>query len=155
MPNRITHEFVGATLGGGVAALQVSDVPQSLATPEVIGGVVGGLLGGVLPDVLEPATSPNHRQIAHSVVVASCLGLARLTEWQAACRSRADTLDHRAALLPLGCPDRNGAELTAALWRFLSGVIVGLAVGYASHLALDACTSRGLPFLGDWGADAS
>jgi membrane-bound metal-dependent hydrolase YbcI (DUF457 family) len=150
MPDRTTHAFVGAALGAGAAGLRVSDIPQSQAIPEVIGGVIGGLLGGILPDVLEPATSPNHRQIAHSLVAAGGLGLTRVAEWQAACRSRADAVGQRAVLLPLGCAERNEAAFTAALWRLLAGVIVGLAIGYASHLALDACTSCGLPFLGDW-----
>jgi len=37
--------------------------------------------------------------------------------------------------------------MTAAVWRMLSGFAVGAATGYDSHLALDACTPRGIPLL--------
>jgi len=33
------------------------------------------------------------------------------------------------------------------LWRFAAGLLIGLAVGYLSHLALDAVTPRSIPLL--------
>lgn len=42
---------------------------------------------------------------------------------------------------------RFGHALWALLSLILSGLAVGLAVGYASHLALDLTTPRGLPLL--------
>jgi membrane-bound metal-dependent hydrolase YbcI (DUF457 family) len=148
MPNRSTHAWVGVAVGVGMAATRVAHLPRSQALPEVIGAMTGGFLGGILPDVLEPATSPNHRKMAHSLIAAGGLTLARVTETQATCRRRADSLEQQALYLPQGCPQRNHAEFVAMLWRLLAGMILGLVGGYASHLLLDATTSRGLPLLG-------
>ena len=147
MPNRATHAQVGAAAGGICAALRVAGAPTTHQLAETIGGLIGGWVGGVLPDVLEPATTPNHRQAAHSVVAGGTLMLARLAEWQAGCRAAADGAARRALLLPLRSDERRRAETEALVWRFVAGALVGLVAGYASHLLLDATTARGLPFL--------
>lgn len=148
MPNRSTHAAIGALTGGTIASVRAANeaTPEFLA--EATGGVIGGWLGGVLPDVLEPATSPNHRRAAHSVVAAGALSMARVAEWQASCRLSGNAATQRAASLPVGCAERNDAQLSAVLWRLAAGILVGLVVGYGSHLALDACTPRGLPPVG-------
>lgn len=148
MPNRRTHGVVGALTGGTVAAVRVSNAATPDFAAEMIGGIIGGWIGGVLPDVIEPATSPNHRQLAHSVLAGGVLSLARVAEWQAGCRRSASAVAQRALLLPVGSPERGDAELAAAAWRLAAGILIGLVVGYASHLALDACTPRGLPLIG-------
>lgn len=140
--------MIGALAGGTVAATRAREEPTPEFTAEAIGGLFGGWAGGVLPDVLEPATSPHHRQLAHSLVAAGGLTMAKLAEWQASCRSAATAATQRAGSLPVGCAERNNAESAAILWRLAAGVIVGLVVGYGSHLALDACTPRGLPLIG-------
>jgi hypothetical protein len=38
-------------------------------------------------------------------------------------------------------------QLLEMLFRLLAGFIAGLLAGYASHLALDALTPKGLPVL--------
>lgn len=148
MPNRGTHVAAGAIVGGATALVLANERPPTAAWPELAGGLLGGALGGILPDVLEPATSPNHRKLAHSVVVAGSLALAEVTEWQAACRARSAARSEAAALLPLGSRERSEAELAVLWWSFLAGLIAGFFAGYASHLALDALTPRSLPLLG-------
>jgi membrane-bound metal-dependent hydrolase YbcI (DUF457 family) len=149
MPNRATHASVGAGVSAGLAVAPLTHLQQSQALPELVGAMIGGYVGGILPDLLEPATSPNHRQMAHSLLAAAGLTFARVAEMQAACRGRADAHEQGAAGLPAGCSERNDAEVASMLWRLLAGTILGLVVGYASHLVLDASTSHGLPFLGE------
>ena len=147
MPNRATHARVGAATGAAVAAFRAREAPTPQMLTEVIGGLVGGWLGRVLPDVLEPATSPHHRQLAHSAVAGGALTLARVAEWQASCRASA-TAAQRALLHPPGSEDRSRTEWDVLFWRLLAGALVGLVAGYASHLVLDAGTPKGLPLWG-------
>lgn len=148
MPNYRTHLGAGTIAGGAVAGLLAREQPSAAALSELVGGLLGGAVGGVLPDVLEPATSPNHRKLAHSVVVAGSLTLAQVTEWQAACRRRAVVHTQAALLLQPGCRERSDAEFAAMWWSFVAGFTAGFFVGYASHLALDAVTTRSLPLVG-------
>ncbi len=148
MPKRVTHEIVGAASGAAFALFRVSDAPTSHALAEVLGGALGGWMGGALPDILEPATTPNHREVAHSVVAGGALTLARLAEWQATCRSEAKGCDARALTFALGSDARQRAEWDGLGWRFLAGLLAGFVAGYASHLMLDAVTPKGLPLLG-------
>lgn len=150
MPDRETHVAVGMLAGLGAAALAAprGDVPQLHVVAELVGGLVGGAIGGRMPDLIEPATSPNHRQIAHSVVTGGAFALARVADLQAACRERAAFNQRVAAALGIEADERKDADLRAVLWLFLAGAILGFAAGYASHLVLDAGTPRGLPLLG-------
>ena len=107
MPNRATHEAVGAASGAAFALLRVGgDAPTLQAVAEVLGGALGGWMGGVIPDVLEPATTPNHRELAHSIAAGGTLTLARLAEWQASCRTEAKGCEARALVFPLGSAAR-------------------------------------------------
>lgn len=148
MANYRTHLATGTVVGGIAAGLLATHVAPPFAAAEVAGGLLGGAIGGIMPDVLEPATSPDHRKLAHSVVAAGALGLADVTQRQAACRGRATLHTLNAASLPLGCRERCDAELAAAWWSFLAGLVAGFCVGYASHLAMDALTAKSLPVLG-------
>lgn len=148
MPNYRTHLATGTVAGGIAAGLLATHASPPFAVAEVAGGLLGGAIGGVMPDVLEPATSPNHRKLAHSLVAAGSLALADIAQWQAACRRRAASHTITAASLPLGCRERSDAEFAAAWWSFLAGLVAGFFVGYASHLAMDALTAKSLPVLG-------
>jgi len=148
MPDRATHVRVGAASGLVVAGYGARHAPGDELLAEMLGGLIGGVIGGALPDVLEPSTSPNHRQLAHSVVAGGAMTLARVTEWQASCRSRADASAARARTFPIGHAKRSHAEFEALAWRALAGILVGLVAGYLSHLVLDSGTARGLPFVG-------
>lgn len=146
MPRRRTHVFAGAASGAAFAAYRSWDAPPPQLVAETLGGLVGGCFGGILPDLLEPATSPNHRHLAHSVVAGGALTLARIGEWQASCRLAADAAMDRSRRHAVDCPERRQAETEAIFWRFFAGALVGLVAGYASHLILDATTKRSLPF---------
>jgi membrane-bound metal-dependent hydrolase YbcI (DUF457 family) len=76
-----------------------------------------------LPDLLEPATSPHHRQICHSIAFASALLLAlrEVYDWAP------DT--------PLG--------------EFVRDVLLSVGLSYLAHLGADATTTRSLPWLGE------
>jgi len=76
-----------------------------------------GVIGGVLPDLLEPATTPNHREFFHSVV----LGIAICGSLIAVRNS------------PISAEDKL--------------VLLSLGLGYLTHLALDGGTPNGLPFI--------
>lgn len=147
MPGRTTHAQAGAIAGAAVAAYRSRHATGDQQIAETVGGILGGLLGGMLPDLLEPATTPNHRSVAHSAVAAGTLTFARVAEWQARCRTAAEGAAKRSLLHPIGSPERNSAEWDAMLWRLVAGFLVGLVVGYGSHLLLDAGTPRGLPFV--------
>ena len=74
-----------------------------------------------LPDILEPATSPNHRKVFHSVACAVVLiaGFKKAWDWE---------------------PDDSAGRVL----RFVA--LAGIA-GYLTHLALDATTKRSLPLI--------
>lgn len=147
MPGRRDHQLAGLVAGGiasGVAAHHANSTQQTL---EVIGGLVGGVIGGAMPDVIEPAVSSHHRKFAHSVVAGGAITLAGIIQMQANCRARAQQFRDSASALALNSPERNRQELIAAMWFLLAGLIIGLAAGYISHLALDAHTPRGIPVI--------
>ena len=70
MPNRRTHIDAGAIAGTATALVMAREQSGAILLAELAGGMLGGALGGAMPDVLEPATSPNHRKLAHSLVTA-------------------------------------------------------------------------------------
>lgn len=149
MPRFRTHAEAGAVAGALAAAVAAPDaVTGNALVAEIIGGVIGGLCGGVVPDMIEPAHHPGHRKIAHSLFVGGVITLARVSEWQARCRSTAAMARARADSCLAGTPERVRAEWDEFVWWLLAGALAGLTAGYASHLALDALTPRGLPILG-------
>jgi membrane-bound metal-dependent hydrolase YbcI (DUF457 family) len=118
-------------------------------------------LGGLLPDILEPALSSWHRDVAHSLTTGA--GVVAVLKsifegCEAACRENAEKCK---AIVMAPLPMQNNVFVPAAvdpigqlffkiaeiLWRFLAGFLNGLATGYVSHLALDACTPRSIPLL--------
>lgn len=83
---------------------------------------IGAFLGK-LPDMIELALgNPNHRQFFHSFVVLGLLatGMRKVYHWE-----------------PLG-----------EVEKIIRGVLLVGGAAYLSHLALDALTSRSLPFVG-------
>lgn len=149
MASRKEHIDWGAPLGAIAAfAFAVLD-GQSLqnALIEAAGGGGGGYVGATAPDFLEPATSPNHRQLAHSRLAGFSLAgvtVANVRGWQRRLRAEADRLNALAA----ATPDRSASlnlRAQAVSLRMLVGVLPGLAAGYLSHLVLDSTTPRGLP----------
>jgi len=122
---------------------------KKLSWPELLGAGLSGVAGAFLPDIIEPATSPNHRSFFHSLTF---MGVAGPLVWSRAWHIRdeqvriAEEWELRANAIGEG-PEKISCELRAILHRFLAGALPGLILGYASHLAADAATPRGLPFL--------
>lgn len=149
MARRRTHIAAGMVSGAVMAAYAGRREVGPHRVIEVVGGALGGALGAVVPDLLEPAINSWHRSLAHSYITAG-MGIAvlpqRITAWQEYCRSEAGRHED---LCAMAADDwgRFGHALWALLSLILSGLAVGLAVGYASHLALDLTTPRGLPLL--------
>src|SRR5205823_3323842 len=108
---------------GGVSAMTAmiaikARFPDARLPHPVFAGVVGAIAAG-LPDLLEPAITPRHRQVCHSVAFASVVAVALKTtyNWE---------------------PETEGQKL-------LRDVLLSIGVGYLGHLGADATTAAGLP----------
>lgn len=149
MPNRDEHgrlcPIVGSLAAGGLA-LADGDSPAEVAA-KALGGYFGGKLGGRFPDLIDPPTSPNHRSVGHGVVPVGTVAIKAMPtvfDW-----NRSLTEYARQELAE--CEDAESA-LEAALHLlvyfgslFAAGALIGLPAGYATHLAQDAGTKKGLP----------
>jgi membrane-bound metal-dependent hydrolase YbcI (DUF457 family) len=147
MPRKSAHFAIGSASGIATGVLTCGSLPQEHRMIFVAFAGVGGALGGLAPDVLEPAVSPNHRSLFHSLSAAGSIGAAWLAEWPADCQHAAAECDARAQHASLGARDKSSEEIKAFLWRALAGLIVGFLAGYASHLVLDARTRKSLPLI--------
>jgi membrane-bound metal-dependent hydrolase YbcI (DUF457 family) len=131
MANFKRHAAVGAGVGAGLNLLwQISKIMESQNPPTNLGELLQSLdllqvasfaaLGAAcasLPDILEPATSPNHRAVFHSL---ACGGAVTY----GAFGKHTDRLHPDTAL-----------------------TIQTMALSYLSHLALDGTTPKGLPLI--------
>jgi len=122
MPRYKEHLVVAALTSGIVrTVMELQQNPRikvgELIIKSVSSAVVGGI-GGVLPDLIEPAVDPNHRGAGHSVVAGGMLASAHRRIW--------------------ANPDID---------PWFKQIVTDLAVGYGTHLVLDAGTPRGLPLL--------
>ncbi|MCC7169903.1 MAG: hypothetical protein IT459_05615 [Planctomycetes bacterium] len=148
MPCRDQHEPVGV-VAGGLSAAFLADRANGSPFVEGIGGALGGWLGARLPDIVDPPLSPRHRSVGHGVVptLAALRILAgQIPRWQASLRQKADELT-AAQLANAGAGQLPWNRLLAFCCLLLSGAVVGLVVGYATHLYMDAMTASGLPFI--------
>jgi hypothetical protein len=151
MPNRRTHRVVGAAAGALVAGARAheEDGPSSLLV--VLGGGLGGYIAGTWPDLLEPATSPRHRQFAHSGIAGSAvlrLASEAVPKWEAYWRQVALRAGSQRS-----DPSRPALEQTLLAFlevvaKVMVGLLAGLAAGYISHLVLDGATPMSLPLIG-------
>lgn len=118
--NGPTHRLVAGLVIGAAAARHEQCGGQQPTAMPLAAGAFGALCTN-LPDILEPATSPNHRKLFHSVAcaVAIMVGIKKAWDWK---------------------PDDDLGRLA----RFV--VLVG-GTGYLAHLALDATTKRSLPLI--------
>ena len=147
MANRLKHHMwgVGAGIGAGLLLAPQEDALGFIA--ELLGSAIGGAVGGQVPDVLEPALSPNHQAVAHGGLAVVGLAYAARAGWAANCRKQATACRERAALFGRTLEEQQADRVEELLWRLVAGLIIGFIGGYASHLALDAGTPRGLPLL--------
>lgn len=145
MPGRKVHTAAGAIVGGAYAWHKARGESDGNRLVETGAGILSGALAGRLPDILEPARSPNHRGIAHSLVAGYAVTAVKLDDWSNSCRQRAEHF-RQMQLLPNAEPVAQLLYWLAEMfWRIAAGCLNGLQAGYASHLLLDALTPRSLP----------
>ncbi len=150
MPNADTHIPVGVASGAVMAITRVpSGADGYQATIETLGGMLGGLIGAKMPDIIDPATCPNHRGFGHGMfnaLTAGKLYLKKLPQWQAEFREKANSYEAMAQAEQDGFK-RFLLVAKSILCLAIAGLLAGLFAGYASHLALDFTTPKGLPLL--------
>jgi membrane-bound metal-dependent hydrolase YbcI (DUF457 family) len=147
MPRRTTHIGAGALCGIAAGVFTAESLPKKYQGLHFVCVTIGGVFGGVAPDLLEPALSPHHRSLFHSLAVGGAATSGLMSDWQAKCHEMAADCTSRAQLAPLGSRQRSSEEMNAFLWRVIAGLLIGFLVGYMSHLALDGTTQKGLPLL--------
>lgn len=132
MPNFKKHAAVGAAVGGGANLLwqicKILDDPnppkdfweflERINFLQVGAFALGGAAIASLPDVLEPANSPNHRALFHSVACVAAVTYGAFGK-------------HTEKLSP---NDRHALQVGA--------------LSYLSHLFLDYQTPKCLPLVG-------
>lgn len=118
MANAKQHALIGA----GVAAVGWFVYCKVVERPVTLGEVLlaagVGMIGGLVPDLFEPALHPNHRRFFHSYVATALL-------------THANHHVSRNTQIP---PE---ARATIHL----------ISLGFLSHLAADAQTPKGLPWV--------
>jgi membrane-bound metal-dependent hydrolase YbcI (DUF457 family) len=118
MPNAISHAQIGAAAGAATYVGMSARFKREMSPAEMGVCCSIGLAFAALPDIMEPALTPNHRSIAHSVVV--LLLLIAFLFWY--------------------CHDEDGTRD-----QFKKMVVASAAVGYLTHLVADGVTPKGLP----------
>ena len=151
MPNAKAHAIIGTGSGSLVAFLCSNDLPPEARLTMTLGGALGGYAGGRTPDSLEPAVHAWHRSFFHSAAVGAGVlqtTVAPIKTWVDELLGKAAGVRERRVQLGPEHPDH------AALWLqefglyFLCGLVIGVPVGYLSHLIVDAGTERGIPLVG-------
>ena len=147
MPGRKVHTAAGAVAGGAYAYYKARAERDFDRLVETGAGIASGALAGCIPDMLEPAVTPNHRGLAHSMVAGYAVTAVKLDNWSSYCRERAEHF-RQLQLHPTVEPIRRLLYWFAEMfWRLAAGCLNGLQAGYASHLALDLLTPRSLPLV--------
>lgn len=122
IPNFKQHALIGAGAGAGVYLLSYlkkkrEDSEMQFDLGKFLIHTAFGCIAASVPDLLEPATSPNHRNVFHSIAAVSLIiWLVYKVE-----NSQID-------------PELNSMLSSAGL-------------GYVSHLLADSTTPKGLPIL--------
>src|SRR4051812_15662371 len=133
-----THDIAGIALA--LAAARVLDV----AAPESIGLAAGALVGSRLPDIDQPGARVHRPTLLerHSVVVGTAGAALRLPGHVFAVLVRHRGITHSA----LACALVAGSAALVAHGAGPAGLVVaaGIGLGYAAHLAADACTPGGV-----------
>lgn len=150
MPSTKTHAIIGTGAGSLVAFLASQDLPPEARMAISIGGALGGRAGGRVPDALEPAIHSWHRSFFHSAAVGA--GVFQTTrvpvmELVNNLLKRAAAIRQQRRELGSGHPDHTILWLQEFGLYFYSGLLIGLPVGYLSHLIADLGTDRGIPLI--------
>lgn len=149
MPCYKEHKFVAGVVGGATALVFAADQKPLQMIAEVAGGLFIGGHAGTWADCIEPGISSYHRQEAHAVVpslVGANFVFQNLTSFQGSLRQTAAQCFELAQNTP--DPLQGLVSLLVGLGlHFIAGAVPAVATGYLSHVALDACTPRGVPVL--------
>lgn len=155
MPNRQRHVEIGLVIALVVIVVLVAiDDERRRFVLEHVGAGLSALAGSVAPDVLEPATTPNHRKLFHSVVALAGTGAAaldpsdRLLQWRERLWSAAESARRQRVSLPRGHSRRANLWFKECAYHMAAGASIGFPVGYGAHLIADSDTPDGLPTLG-------
>ncbi len=149
MPNRKTHDAVGAGSGAAIALCLARDQDLIGVVFETLGGALAGKYASRLPDVFDRPVSPNHRSLGHGVLLngyALASSVENLSEWQDSLRRHAGKFA-RLQTESNTASEANWYLVLEILSRMASGAIAGALAGYASHLILDSRTKKGLPLI--------
>jgi hypothetical protein len=143
------HQAVAVPAGIGVSLFHTHGQPIFGRFVEAAGAGLGASFAARLPDCWDPPYAPCHRALAHSValaVPATILASAEVSGIQD--QLRLEAASHAWAAQCAADPlVRFWHTLCEWFYQFMSGCLVGLVVGYGSHLALDAFTPRSLPLI--------
>lgn len=120
MPRANVHAATGVASGVAWCLIYCRKSGIQVKIEELFIASAVGLAGGLLADLLEPASNPNHRQFAHSILVAVGLVVLIAMLWHS---FESMTEQRRLALS-------------------------SMAVAYLSHLMLDCTTPKGIPLIG-------
>src|SRR3954454_3796836 len=133
-----THEIAGIALA--LAAARVLDASSA----ESVGVAAGALIGSRLPDVDQPGARAHRPSLLErrSVVVGIAGAALRLPGRVFAVLVRHRGVTHSA----LACALSAGAAALVAYPAGPAGLVVaaGIGLGYAAHVAADACTPGGV-----------
>lgn len=119
VPNARTHATVGAVTGVAVWISAERNAGRSIRLGDLVIPAIAGLVSGLLADLIGPATSPNHRAFAHSLML---LVLVAAVIFTADDYLRGEKRQRERSLL--------ACTVSA----------------YLSHLLLDSFAAKGLPF---------
>jgi len=120
MANFKQHACFGAAAGALTYIGMCKYYKRNIDFGEMLACAGVGTVASMIPDIIEPAITPNHRSLAHSVTAGSAL--------------------LRFATDRCCTENRNWEELQKILWA-------SATAGYLSHLVADGCTPRSLPLL--------
>ena len=149
MPRRKTHRVLGGVSGAVGAAYTARNESGIGMILESLGGFCGGIMSSVIPDVIEPAISSWHRSHAHSVAAGTTIavsGRSIVGEWQEFCRQKA-AYHENIFKTSNDFLTKLWHGFLIVVWRFLSGLAIGLILGYLSHLGADLTTRRRIPII--------
>ena len=116
--NRYEHAIIGALVALGLYGLYKYVKQEEPTIQGALGSLIVGGLAGIAPDILEPATSPTHRSLFHSITLLVVLAYANQKVWES----------------------QNLSEDQKLFIHMLSAA-------YGSHLVSDSVTPKSIPFI--------
>ena len=151
MPNGETHRIVGTLVGAGYSWYRSNEEEGGSNVARMIGGAIGGHLGGTMPDLIEPASMPQHRQVAHSIAIGLALAFGTkemVDDWEASCRDQAMMFREITENEEASVIEKIVALIGEVFCEVAAGIPGGFVAGYTSHLVLDGIYGE-LPLLGN------